>query len=65
MAEAPVKVTGFGADIDGKEWIAETVDMDIVPDSGWSMTVQCTVKGQGGGSNGKKSDVIDDPESEW
>ncbi|SCM75457.1 putative phage late control D protein [uncultured Pleomorphomonas sp.] len=65
IAEAPVKATGFGADIDGKDWIAETVDMDIVPDGGWTMTVQCTVKGQGGGSGSKKSDVIDDPESEW
>lgn len=65
MAEAPVRVSGFGADVDGKDWIAETVDMDIAPDSGWSMTVQCTIKGQNGGSGGKKGDVIDDPESDW
>lgn len=64
VAEAPVKASGFGADIDGVSWIANGVTHDIVPDSGWVTTLECSDKPEGGGK-GSKEDKIEDSESDW
>lgn len=45
VAEAPVKASGYGSDVDSVEWIASEVTHDIAPDQGWTTTVSCTVKG--------------------
>lgn len=67
VAEAPVTASGYGADIDGVAWIANSVTHDIVPDSGWVTTLECSDKPASDGSDKSGStgdDAIDDPESD-
>lgn len=45
VAGCPVEVAGFGPDADGTEWIAESIEHDIVPDGGWTMRVSLETKG--------------------
>lgn len=44
VAEALVKCTGFGTPIDETEWEAVTVTHDIIPDAGWTTTIETQVK---------------------
>lgn len=44
VALAPVKCAGFGTPIDETEWEAVTVTHDIIPDAGWTTTIETQVK---------------------
>ncbi len=44
VATAPVKCRGFGSPIDETEWIASVVTHDVIPDVGWTTTVEAEVQ---------------------
>lgn len=43
VSNAPVKCRGFGSPIDETEWLADTVTHDVIPDAGWTTTVEATL----------------------
>lgn len=43
VSGAPVKCQGYGSPIDETEWLASTVTHDVVPNVGWSTTVETEV----------------------
>jgi phage protein D len=47
VAEAPVICSGFGADIDGTEWVCSSAEHVVEPEKGWITTVQVETKGSG------------------
>lgn len=44
VANAPVKCEGFGQPIDDVDWMASSVTHDIVPNVGWTTSVETEVK---------------------
>lgn len=44
VAGAPVKCQGYGSPIDETDWISSTVTHDIIPDRGWTTTVETEVQ---------------------
>lgn len=52
VAEAPVKASGYGADIDAVAWIAAGVTHEASPDQGWVTTIDCDTKGKGDATDG-------------
>ena len=44
VATAPVNLTGFGAPIDGSECAAKAVTHDVVPNVGWTTTIELEAK---------------------
>jgi phage protein D len=52
VAGCPVVASGYGPDADGTAWIAESIDHEIVPESGWIMTFNLETKdGKKGGED--------------
>ncbi|XYD09632.1 hypothetical protein R1A27_03450 [Methylobacterium sp. NMS12] len=43
VADAPVKCTGFGPEIDGAAWISTIVTHDVNPEVGWVTTVETSI----------------------
>lgn len=44
VAEAPVKCAGFGSPIDDVDWQASGVTHDVIPDQGWTTTIEVETK---------------------
>ncbi|MEP3428853.1 MAG: hypothetical protein ABJN98_09255 [Roseibium sp.] len=40
VAGAPFRPSGYGSTIDGINWEASSVTHDIIPDDGWTMSVE-------------------------